>query len=144
MVLTIEDKREKQRIYSKKYREDNREIILEIQKQYREDNKEKQRIYQKKYREDNKGKQKIYQKKYSQTSIGIKSSTIKSWKFRGLQHEDMSALYDQYLIATNCEECNVEFGKIGDGTNTWKCMDHCHKTGAFRNFLCNNCNVKRG
>ena len=34
---------------------------------------------------------------------------------------------------------NVElrFGKFGGGVGDWKCMDHCHETGAFRNFLCN-------
>jgi len=144
MVLTIQEKKERQRIYKKKYLEKNREKIKEYRKKYYENNREKIITTYKKYYENNKEKESERKKKYNQTPNGIKSKTISSWKKYGLQDENISALYDQYLNVTNCDECNVEFGKIGDGTNTWKCMDHCHKTGAFRNFLCNKCNLKRG
>jgi len=159
MVLTIEEKREQKKIYHKKYRQDNKERILQKEKKYREDNREiiKERLkkyYQnnkekeserhKKYREKNKEKVSEYNKKYKQTPIGIKSTTIQNWKQRGLEHEDISALYDQYINVTNCEECGIEFGMFGDGTGTFKCMDHCHETNLFRNFLCHNCNKKRG
>jgi len=144
MVLTIEEKIERQKISNKKYRENNREKIKEISKKYRENNREKESERKKKYRQDNKEKTKERDKKNNQTPNRKKSQTIYNWKQSGLQDEDMSALYEQYLIATNCDECNVEFGKIGDGTNTWKCMDHDHETNLFRNFLCNKCNVKRG
>ena len=159
MVLTIEEKRERKRIYQKKYREDNREILKKKDKKYREDNREiikerykkycennreKESKRQKKYYENNKEKVTERIKKYNQTPNGIKRSTINNWKNFGLQHEDMSALYEQYLNTTNCDECDIEFGVRGDATNTWKCMDHDHETNLFRNFLCNNCNVKRG
>ena len=48
-----------------------------------------------------------------------------------------------YINTTNCEECNIELieGRYG---NNKKCLDHCHKTGEFRNVLCQTCNVRRG
>lgn len=30
-----------------------------------------------------------------------------------------------------------------DEVDTW-CLDHCHTTGAFRGWICNNCNVAIG
>ena len=51
---------EKQKEYSKKYKEENKEKINEQRKKYREENKEKL----KKYREENKEKAKEYSKKY--------------------------------------------------------------------------------
>jgi len=52
-------------------------------------------------------------------------------------------LYNNYLSETHCDFCRIEFGKKGDGTGTFKCCDHDHETGLFRNFLCNLCNIKR-
>ena len=163
MVLTIEEKRARKKIRDKKYYEKNKEKIKKQVQQYREDNKERKKIADKKYRENNREqfinsskkyrennreiineKSKIFSKKYNKTPNGIKARTINNWKQSGLQDEDISALYEQYLIAINCDECNVEFGVFGDGTGTFKCMDHDHETNLFRNFLCNNCNVKRG
>jgi len=125
VLLTAEEKRERHKISQKKYYEKNREKKREYQKEYDEKNKEKKR-------------------EYNQTPAGKKSHTISNWKHLGLICEDYDSLYAHYILAENCEECNVKFGEIGDGTNTWKCMDHSHETGLFRNFLCNKCNRKRG
>jgi len=155
MLLTIEEKKERNRIYNKKYREENRERIVQREKKYREENKEKIKEKKKKYYENNREKIKEHRqdnrqiinertKKYSQTPNGIKSRIIKNWKRHGLQHDDMSALYDQYINTTNCEDCGIEFGVFGDGSGTFKCMDHDHETNLFRNFLCSKCNIKRG
>jgi len=128
MVLTDEEKKE-------------RRIIS--QKKYREKNKEKRRITTKKYREDNKEKIKEKMKIYRLTPEGIKSRTISKWKQRGLIYEDYDSLYEHYLNANNCDECSVKFGKYGGGGGDCKCMDHDHETGAFRNFLCHKCNLRR-
>ena len=154
MVFTVEEKRERKKIRDKKYREKNKEKIKIRDKNYREKNKEKIKQYRdnnkeyfneynKKYFEKNKEYFTEYNKKYSKTPQGIKSVTISSWKHRGLIYEDYDSLYGHYLNATNCDECGVRFGKFGGGVGDWKCMDHCHETGAFRNFLCNDCNVRR-
>ena len=170
MVLTDEQKKEKRRIIDKKYRDNNKEKIKqyyeknkekinERNKKYREDKKE----YDKKYHEDNKekirekakergkeyrekNKEKIREKdkKYNRTPEGIKSRITRRWKGLGLIYEDYDSLYGHYLNANNCDECGIKFGKFGGGMSDWKCMDHCHETGAFRNFLCCKCNLRRG
>ena len=73
-----------------------------------------------------------------------KSKTINRWKQLGLICSDYDLLYSNYLSETHCDECRCRFGTFGDGTQTFKCMDHSHQTGLFRNFLCCKCNVKRG
>ena len=128
MVLTTEEKKERRRIANKKYREKNKEKLIEKCKIYYENNKEYFAEYNK-----------IYNKSFK----GVKSITISRWKRYGLIYEDYDSLYEHYLNANNCDECGIEFGKIGGGVGDWKCMDHCHETGAFRNFLCNDCNVRR-
>ena len=150
MVLTDEEKRERRRILDKKYYEKRKENL----KQYYEKNKEKIKERNKEYREKAKERGKEYRenntekireknKKYNRTPEGIKSRITRRWKQRGLIYEDYDSLYEHYLNANNCDECGIKFGKFGGGVGDWKCMDHCHETGAFRNFLCNDCNVRR-
>jgi len=93
-------------------------------------NKEKQRLITEKRREENK------------PNI-IKSNRIRKWKSRGVICDDWNELYDKYINTNNCEECNIELIEGMYGSNK-KCLDHCHKTGEFRNVLCHTCNVKRG
>ena len=129
MVLSDDEKRERKKIRSKKYREENKEYFKEKLKKYREENKEKEKKYKKKYRE---------------TPQGKKSRTLSNWRQTGLICEDYDSLYCHYLNAETCDNCNILFGERGDGTATFKCMDHSHKTGEFRNFLCCRCNIIRG
>eukprot|EP01046_Picozoa_sp_COSAG06_P063022 COSAG06_NODE_14459_length_1154_cov_40.144076_2_plen_138_part_00 len=68
-----------------------------------------------------------------------KTVTKYNWKKRGLQHNDIDALYDKYMNTTNCELCNVKLCMGSKGPNR-KCMDHCHITGNFRNIICHKCN----
>ena len=119
------DRKEQKKAYYLK----NKERI----KAYREANKERINEYQKEY-----------MKEWSKTPANKKSSTISNWKKRGLINEDYDALYQKYIESTNCEECNCEFGKYRDGSYSFRCMDHSHITGLFRNFLCSRCNTRRG
>jgi len=163
MVLSTEEKREKKRISSKKwrdknkeklaeYREKNKEKFYKYNKDYREKNKEKigeyhkeySKEYSKEYRKKNKEKMKEYNKEYAQTPNGKKSMTISIWKHRGLICDDYDLLYSNYLSETHCDECRCRFGIKGDGSGTFKCMDHSRETGLFRNFLCSKCNFARG
>ena len=133
--------------YMREYREKNREKIKEQKKEYmreyREKNREKEREQKKGYYQANKEKIKEKCKAYYESPTGNKVSTIRSWKRLGLICDDYDDLYDRYVASTNCEECNIEYGNFRDGTLKWKCMDHDHTTGLFRNFLCCSCNIKR-
>jgi hypothetical protein len=103
--------------------------------------------YMKQYREKNRDKKKEYMKQYKQTPFGKKSRIISDWKKRGLIETEQytyDELYEAYLYCGYCENCDVKLTKDRYNTLTTKCMDHDHKTGIFRNILCNSCNVKRG
>jgi len=82
-------------------------------------------------------------KKIKKKEAGIKSNRISKWKRRDVISDDYDKLYEMYINTKNCQECNIELieGKYG---NNKKGLDHCHKTGEFRNVLCQTCNVKRG
>ena len=109
----------------------------------KEEKKKRRKIIDKKYYEKNKDKRRENYKQYNQTPVCKKSMTISKWKKRGLKCEDYDSLYAHYILAENCDECNVRFGEKGDGTGTFRCMDHCHETGQFRNIICCGCNNKR-
>ena len=69
-----------------------------------------------------------------------KSNTKCSWKRNGLKESDefIEDLYNRYIVATHCELCNNEFISSQD-----RRMDHCHKTGEFRNIVCSSCNNRK-
>ena len=108
--------KEERAAYMKKYRQANKERIANQKKKYREENPEK-----------------VHE-----------TETKHNWIRKALICEDIDSLYCHYIDAKNCDECGVEFGEWGDGTGRYKCMDHSHITGKFRNFLCHNCNTRRG
>ncbi len=97
--------------------------------------------YFKQYRDDNKEKIKERNRLYFQSKSGKKSYKISSWKTAGVISDDFDSLYEHYINCKNCEECNVEL-QNGNLVNK-RCLDHDHKTGLFRNVLCNSCNLKR-
>ena len=102
-------------------------------KQYYLNNKKKAVAYSKQYRSDNDYDKQHYIKNH-------KRRTIDKWKRRGLICDDYDALYDLYILATNCNICDVLL-TTGKKCKTLRVMDHCHTTGEFRQFLCNNCNL---
>jgi hypothetical protein len=77
---------------------------------------------------------------YKKTPRGRMVYTIGSWKKRGMICDDYESVYQRYLASTNCECCGKEYNQ----NQMDKHMDHCHKTGKFRNVLCRNCNQLRG
>ena len=81
-------------------------------------------------------------RKYRLTEQGKKCYRITDWKRRGVISDDYDALHEEWLKQTHCEFCNVEL-TTGKPCLTRKCLDHNHKTGEFRNILCNYCNITR-
>tara|TARA_R110002096_G_scaffold2940_1_gene15039 strand:+ start:425 stop:802 length:378 start_codon:yes stop_codon:yes gene_type:complete len=123
------DRKEYMKEYNKKYREKNKEYYKEYMKEY---NKE--------YQKNNKEKIAVKKKEYRKSDKGLKSDRIGHWKFRGVISDDYDKLYEYYLSIKECENCGIE---LDNGTNTTKCLDHCHETGQFRNILCGYCNIIR-
>ena len=137
MPYTKEEKAE----YMMLWRQKNKEQIKEYRKEYRQKNKDEIKEYRKEYRQKNKDEIKRRQKEYNQTPKGIKVNRLADWRKSGLIHDDIDELYERYLQSTHCDECEEEF--VNDRGLSQRCMDHCHQTGLFRNFLCKNCNFKR-
>lgn len=90
-----------------------------------------------------KEEKKEQRKKYDQSEKGKKSRRIKDWKRIGVICSDFDSLYQKYIDTKNCEECKREFGQWGDGSGSFRCLDHNHESGQFRNIICCSCNVKR-
>ena len=132
MVLTDEEKLQNKRNYQKEYRNQNKEKIAKYKKDWKENNKENLTEYGKLYREKN--KERI--KEYNKTAPRKKSKRLNDWKRRGLLHDNIDELYEQYINTNECNVCKVEFTDKNK-----RCMDHDHQNGAFRNILCNRCNV---
>ena len=67
--------------------------------------------------------------------------TIKNWIKRGLllrEGESYKGIYSFVRSIDNCQLCSVKFNdKV---RCEWRCMDHSHQTGFFRQVLCNKCN----
>ena len=125
---------EKKREAMRKYHEKNKEKIAEQKKQYREDNKEKIAEYNK----QNKEKKKEYFRKYRQSEKGKKSVMISQWKtILGVIYDNFNELYEHYINTHSCDVCHYVFDE-----HNWRCLDHDHETGLFRQILCHRCNVQ--
>ena len=101
------------------------------------------KCYDKEYREKNKEKKQKRDKKYQQTKNGKKSYRKASWRHQGLidsDNDNYQKIYQRWLDTTHCDLCNIELTE--DQSNTQKEMEHCHKTGLFRNIVCRICNNK--
>ena len=91
----------------------------------------------KRYYEKNKAilltRNKNYAKQYRLESHNL--TMIYKWKKRGLIANDYPSIYYRWLNSKKCEKCGHDY-------SYWrKEMDHCHKTGKFRNIVCHNCNA---
>ena len=69
----------------------------------------------------------------------MKNKTICRWKNKGLVSDNYDSIYERYINTTECDCCKKH---IQEGRGK-RVMDHCHKTGKFRNVLCHNCNILR-
>ena len=141
MPKTAEEKRE----YLKQWRLQNKERMKAQARRYYEEHKAEIKKQAKDWKQNNVERKRELNTQWKQANPekSHRSNMIVAWKSRGIIHDDYDALYDEYTASTNCEECGIPYGKWGDGTATFKCCDHDHETGKFRNFLCNRCNIQR-
>ena len=79
-------------------------------------------------------------KDYRQSDNWIKSQRVCNWKRSGVIHENFDVLYDKYINTKKCELCERDLTIDKRTTSTTRCLDHDHKTGLFRNIVCNRCN----
>tara|TARA_R100000655_G_scaffold90950_1_gene131634 strand:+ start:1470 stop:1913 length:444 start_codon:yes stop_codon:yes gene_type:complete len=136
--------------YNAKYRQKNREQILNQKAEYYQEHKEEILAYRAehkeemaKYRQENKEKIAAQEKEYRQTEAGKKTRRIADWKRSGVIHHDFDELYEMYLDTKNCDICDVDLCEGMFGSNK-RCLDHDHETGEVRNILCQACNLRRG
>ena len=77
---------------------------------------------------------KIYDSKHQQY-------TIRNWMRIGLvlrEGETYKDIYAFVMSIDNCKICSVKFNN--EVYSEKRCMDHCHRTGYFRQVLCMKCN----
>ena len=116
MPRTEEERKERNRIKSRKYKSNHRELLNNKQKEKRKNNPEKYK----------------------------KIDFMQNYKM--LVDCDLEVLYKNYLAETHCDFCCMPFTKNKHpkyGRKYVKCLDHDHATNKFRNFLCNSCNSRR-
>ena len=69
--------------------------------------------------------------------------TVSNWIKSGLilkEGETYKGIYYHVMSIDMCQLCSVEFHP--DVRNDRRCMDHSHKSGYFRQVICNKCNVQ--
>jgi len=135
----MKEYREANKECKKKYYQENKEYIKQKSKEYNEKNKEHIKQYYKKWSEENKEQIKEQKKEYGKTDQSKKSHRISAWKQMGLICEDCDKLYEHYINTWECDNCGIDLIEGKYGANH-RCMDHNHRTGLFRNILCNTCN----
>ena len=67
-----------------------------------------------------------------------KSVTKNTWKRLGLKMDNFEEIYKRYITSSRCELCSKQYKKRNERN-----MEHDHKTGEFRNIVCNRCNILR-
>jgi hypothetical protein len=130
---------EKQKEYDRQRYLKNKEKMKENSLDNYYADRQKKLDYLKQYREENKDKIRERNRVYNKTERGKRVNTIGGWRNKGLIADDYDAIYDRYINTHECDCCKKPIHQ-GIGSRV---MDHCHKTGKFRNVLCHNCNILR-
>ena len=151
MPLTEEQKLRK-KITLKKWKDDNKEKVLEYNKKYRDANKELVALRIKKWKDANKekvlgikkkytdaNKQKVAECKKEWANNNKDKTTISRWKHRGIICDNWENIHRVYVVTNKCEFCQEPFKDSYD-----RCLDHNHSildSYNIRGILCRVCNT---
>lgn len=133
-----ENKKYKEKIYSKKYNKENKQRMNEKSKKYWQENKEELSKRAKKHNQKPETKKK--RREYHQMPEIKKRNCIARWEKRGIIAADIDKVYEKKLSESVCGIC----GEHRDELKSPLHLDHCHKTGTVRGFLCYQCNSGLG
>tara|TARA_R110000796_G_C14358935_1_gene412558 strand:+ start:60 stop:494 length:435 start_codon:yes stop_codon:yes gene_type:complete len=135
--MPLKDKEERAK-YKREYNQKNKEKIAEKKREYRQNNKDKiaegNRLYNQNNKEQIAEQKREYNKIYNQTPACKKALTMSRWRWRGVINVT-EKMYNDSIDNTHCECCLKEYSSSYD-----RCLDHDHKTGKFRWFICRACN----
>ena len=89
-----------------------------------------------------------YHPAYFKSPAGKKANTLNGWRIQGIQHPNLSDIYDKHILQTNCNNCEIELkdGRGADG----RVLDHHHievptgSTNIREGTICKRCNILRG
>ena len=102
------DRKERTRLYKKRYREENAEKIAESKRRYAKENKEKILAYRYKYKELNKEKSAEWQRKYQVKYRKLNQSKIKARQAVRLAVKSGKIVKPKTCQAIGCFETNIE------------------------------------
>lgn len=139
--LTDEQKLERKRQSKKLWNDKNKEY----NKLYVEQNRKKIRENHKRWTENNREHKLQLDREYHKLHPKSQYTICKTnWKKRNVLDtfdDNYQTLYIIFKSTKFCDECAIE---LNTGKNEQiRCLDHCHKSGYFRNILCKSCNTKR-
>ena len=129
------DKKERNRIASKKYRESSKGKAK--RKAYNQENKAKMTEYSKNHYNQNKDRKQSLAKIWRNNNHN--KETIIRWKQYGIITDDWENIYDIYMDTNNCNYCNKKFKNTLD-----RHLDHNHNitdSNNIRGILCRVCNT---
>lgn len=124
-MQTVEQRRAREREYSRKYRVENREKILAYRKSHPELHRKASRDWQRRYRSSPK-----YAADLEKRRAAMRIHTKRMYGYPDPTRP----------MPTHCECCGMLPG------GRWKRLhlDHNHETGKFRGWLCGRCNPAIG
>ena len=144
---------------SREYREENREKIIAYERlRYSQDpekSKRKVREWAEKNRDRRnaycrywagKNKEKVRDSRKKSRELNRFSRVLSSSKSKANErgHSPCNATADEVRLAFNGKCHNPRCGTVEDCSESRLHMDHDHKTGDFRGWLCNSCNLTLG
>lgn len=133
-----ENKKYKDKMYCKKYNKDNKQWLNEKSKKYWQENKEEASKRVKKHNQKPETKKK--RREYRQRPEIKKCCCINRWKKYGIIATNFDSVYERKLIEKVCGIC----GEHKDNLKSPLHLDHDHRTGLARGFLCHQCNSGLG